>query len=185
MASLAQQPRVLCFSYHNLNLGAFRVTMWLRESVDPVTNGILREVNFGGTTGFHGSWMFDDQGIQPFNQLSLQFNSRWPVRQELLGAVLLRVSAIEWHGHDYARRTVHISHTDTYVRQLEGLWLSERTRGFVQDPIPVIQDVPMLPIQDVPAGLVPMLAIHDQVAPQCRSLPTPDDESRAVRRRLS
>jgi hypothetical protein len=34
--------------------------MWLRESVDPVTNGILREVNFGGTTGFHGSWMFDD-----------------------------------------------------------------------------------------------------------------------------
>ncbi len=76
MASPAQQPRVLCFSYHNLDLGAFRVTMWLRESVDPVTNGILREVNFGGTTGFHGSWMFDDQGIRPFNQLSLQFNSR-------------------------------------------------------------------------------------------------------------
>jgi hypothetical protein len=99
--------------------------------------------------------------------------------------VLLRVSAIEWHGHDYARRTVHISHTDTCVRQLEGLWLSERTHIFVQDPIPVIQDVPMLPIQDVPAGFVPMLAIHDQVAPQCRSLPTPDDESRAVRRRLS
>ena len=70
MASLAQQPRVLCFSYHNLDLGAFRVTMWLRESVDPVTDGILREVNFGGTTGFHGGWRFVDEGIQPFNQLN-------------------------------------------------------------------------------------------------------------------
>ena len=184
MASSAQQPRVLCFSYHNLDLGAFRVTMWLRESVDPVTDGILREVNFGGTTGFHGGWRFVDEGIQPFNQLNLQFNSRWPVRQELLAAVLLRVSAIEWHGHDYARRTIHISHTDTYVRQLEGLWLSERTRGFIQVPIPAIRDVPMLPIQDVSAGLVPMLDAHYQSTPQRRSSPAPDDESRAVRRRL-
>ncbi len=185
MASLAQQPRVLCFSYHNLDLGAFRVTMWLRESVDPVTDGILREVNFGGTTGFHGSWKFVDEGIQPFNQLNLQFNSRWSVRQDLLAAVLWRVSAIEWHGHDYARRTIHMGHIDTYVRQLEGLWRSERTRGFVQVPIPAIRDVPMLPIQDVPAGLVPMLAIHDQLSPQRRSSPAPDDEARAVRRRLS
>ena len=52
MASLVHQPRIFVFSYHNLNLGAFRVTMWLRESVDPVSGNILSEVNVGGTNGF-------------------------------------------------------------------------------------------------------------------------------------
>ena len=176
MASLVHQPRIFVFSYHNLNLGAFRVTMWLRESVDPVSGNILREVNFGGTTGFHGSWMFDDQGIQPFHQISLQFNSRWPVRQELLGAVLLRVSAIEWQGHDYAGRRIHINHTDTYVRQPDGFWLSERTRVFVRHPIPAIQDVPLLAIQDQVAPLYPSSRTDDR--------DTSDDATRAVRRRL-
>ncbi len=176
MAAPTHQPRILCFSYHNLDLGAFRVMMGLRERMDPVRHAILREVNFGGATGFHGSWRFDDQGIQPFHQLCLQFNSRWPIRQELLGAVLLRVSATEWHGHDYARRRVHISHTDTYVRQPGGFWLSERTRMLVQDLMLAIQGAPMFAIQDQGAP--------QPQPPTTHARDTPDDASRAVRRRL-
>ena len=121
--------------------------------------------------------MFDDHLIQPFHYISLQFNSRWPVRQELLGAVLLRVSAIEWQGHGYAGRRMHINHTDTYVRQPDGFWLSDRTRVFVQRPIPAIQDVPLLAIQDQVALLCPSSRTNDRDAS--------DDASRAVRRRLS
>ena len=90
------QTRILCFSYHNLELGHFHVTIWLREKMDPARNIVVREVNFCGTTGFHGSWAFEGQPGQPYHMLDLQFNCRWPSRQELLGAVLLRVSATEW-----------------------------------------------------------------------------------------
>ncbi len=170
---------------------------------------IVREVNFGGTTGFHGSWSFDDQGVQPFHQLILQFNSRWPIRRVLLGAELLRVSELEWRGSDYARRRIHVRHTDSYLRQPNLYWLSARTLILVQDPVPAIQDVPMLAIQapvmlqppkQIPQTMQDPLVSQSQVSvmrpladraapppspPTVHARDSPDEASRVVRRRLS
>ncbi len=166
--------RIMIFSYHNLDLGAFRVMMGLRSISAEINFG---EINFGGATGFHGSWWFDNHEVQPFHRLCLLFNSRWPFRRELLGAELQRVSATEWHGHDYARRRVHVSHTDTYLRQPGGFWLFERTRTLVQDPMPAIQGAPMLAIQDQGTPQPQTSTTHAR--------DTPDGASRDVRRRLS